>query len=263
MNLDMGARLQARKHDLYHAIRTLDRDHSDGSIDADSYRTTRERYEREAASILERLDALDAAPYSGVPSMVLPARRRLIMAATGGVVLVAIALFLVGAVRARTGTAAITGDVGATGAAMNRTADSPVLTAQARVRAHPRDLSAQLDLASAYVDAGNLATANSTYLHAIALAPNRPEARTMYAMFQGSDGHVRRALAQLAGVERSHPAYSKAWLVDGLLSSRLRAGLPRAIRAWRRFLALSPRASVAPQVRSLLAGAQRAARKGS
>jgi hypothetical protein len=83
----------------------------------------------------------------------------------------------------------------------------------------------------------------------------------MYAMFRGFGGDATGALVQLSLVEREHPAYAKAWLIDGLLSSRVPAGLPRAITAWHQFLTLSPHAAIAPQVRTLLASAQRAQKK--
>lgn len=80
----------------------------------------------------------------------------------------------------------------------------------------------------------------------------------MYAIFQSSMGGSRKALSQLALVERLHPTYAKVWLVDGLIASRLRGQLPRAVHAWKQFLRLAPRAPVAAQVRVLLASAERA-----
>jgi len=103
------SQLEARKLELYDAIRTLDRDRGEGTIDVESYSRARSRFELEAAAILERLDHLID------PSPVLVRRnsqRRLAIIATAGVILLAVALFLGGALRARTGNAAITGDIG-------------------------------------------------------------------------------------------------------------------------------------------------------
>jgi cytochrome c-type biogenesis protein CcmH/NrfG len=130
-----------------------------------------------------------------------------------------------------------------------------VSAARNSVENHPGDPNAELQLATAYINAKDNRAANEAYQSAIQLAPHRPEARTLYAMFQGSGGNDRQALSQLALVERDNPSYAKAWLVDGLLSSRVVSGLPRAIHSWRRFLALSPHATIAPQVRALLASA--------
>jgi cytochrome c-type biogenesis protein CcmH/NrfG len=253
--------LEARKRDLYDAIRTLDRDRKDGVIDGDVYHDARSRYETEAAGILERLDQLQASTPVAFNSASPRSNRRLVVVGAGVAVLFAVALFLGGALRARTGTAAITGDVGQTTPAPVSAQSPQVLAAQGTVNAHPRDPNAELSLATAYVDVKDNRAANTAYLRAIRLAPHLPEARTMYAMFKGSGGDTTGALAQLSLVEREHPAYAKAWLVDGLLSSRVTAGLPRAIKAWHQFLALSPHASIAPQVRTLLASAEQAQKK--
>lgn len=261
MNQETRSHLEGRKRDLYHAIRILDRDHRDEVIDGEAYDGARSRYEREAAGILERLDQLDESVAIAPRTAMVGSKRRLAIIGGGGMIALATALFLAGALRARTGTAGITGDIGqATPAPVSRQA-APVLAALTRVRIHPRDPNAQLELAAAYVNARDNRAANTAYLRAIQLAPHQSEARTMYAMFEGSGGDATRALAQLSVVEREHSGYAKAWLVDGLLSSRVPAGLARAIRSWRRFLVLSPHAAIAPQVRTLLASAERARKK--
>lgn len=250
--------LEGEKHDLYDAIRALDRDRRDGSIDGAAYQGARRRYELEAAAILERLDRLDTTAPDPATAARATSNRRLMMVGTGVLVVLAIVILLGSAVRARTGTAAITGDVGQATPAPPSALSPQVLAAQARVRAHPGDADAVLELATAYINAKDNGSADAAYQRAIALAPHRPEPRTMYAMFKGSSGDSRIALVQLALVEHQHPNYAKAWLVDGLLSSRVPTGLTRAIRAWRRFLVLSPHVAIAPQVRALLANAERA-----
>lgn len=258
MNRAMRSQLEDRKLELYDAIRTLDRDRGEGAVDGEAYRRTRARFELEAAGVLERLDRLTE------PSPVRTGRdssRRLALFGTAGVIVLAVAVVLGGAVRARTGTAAITGDVGQATPVPSSPLSSQVLAARNVVENHPGDPNAELQLATAYINAKDNRAANETYERAIQLAPHRPEARTLYAMFQGSGGNDRQALSQLSLVERDNPSYAKAWLVDGLLSSRLVSGLPRAIQSWRRFLALSPHATIAPQVRALLASALKAERR--
>jgi cytochrome c-type biogenesis protein CcmH/NrfG len=252
VNRETRSQLEDRKLELYDAIRTLDRDRGAGAVDGEAYRRARARFELEAAGILERLDHL--AEPSPVPTR-RDSSRRLALMGTAGVIVLAVAVLLGGAVRARTGSAAITGDVGQATPAPSSAPSSQVLAARNMVEKHPRDPNAELQLATAYIDAKDNRAANEAYQRAIQLAPRRPEARTLYAMFQGSGGNDRQALSQLARVERDNPSYPKAWLVDGLLSSRVVSGLPRAIHSWRRFLALSPHATIARQVRSLLASA--------
>ena len=252
MNRETRHQLEDRKHELYDAIRTLDRDRGEGAVDGEAYRRARVRFELEAAGILERLDRLDD-PAPGLNTRT--SSRRLALIASVGVVVLAVAVLLGGAVRSRTGTAAITGDVGQATSAPISGPSTQVLAARSLVENHPGDPNAELQLATAYINAKDNRSANEAYQRAIQLAPHRPDARTLYAMFQGSSGNDQQALAQLALVERDHPAYAKAWLVDGLLSSRVVSGLPRAIHSWRRFLVLSPHATIAPQVRALLASA--------
>jgi cytochrome c-type biogenesis protein CcmH/NrfG len=260
MRGETRAVVEGRKRELYDAIRTLDRDRRDGLIDVEAYNDARTRYELEAAGLLQRLDLLEQT--LSVPGGAAAAgSRRLLIIGAGAVVVLAIALFLGGALRARTGTAAITGDVGQSTPAPISGQPPQVLLAQAEVSSHPQDPNAELALATAYINVKDNGAANAAYVRAIKLAPHRPEARTMYAMFKGSGGDTKSAVVQLSLVEQQHPAYAKAWLVDGLLSSRVPTGLPRAIRAWRRFLELAPHVPIAAQVQSLLASAERAQKK--
>lgn len=263
MSPNVRSRLEDQKRGLYDAIRTLERDSIEGNIDTVSYLDTRRRYEQEAAAILERLDLLEDLAAS-VPSTALrSSKRHLVVVATGGAVVLAIAVFLGSALRARTGTAAITGDVGQAAPAPVSGISAQVQSALGQIVARPWDPNAELALATAYINAKDNRQADLAYRRAIQLGPRRPEARTMYAMFQGSQGNTKLALAQLVLVEREHPAFARAWLIDGLLSSRVPAGLPRAIRSWHTFLVLSPRVSIAPQVQTLLASAERIERRKS
>src|SRR5437588_4137891 len=139
MKGETPAVLEGRKRELYDAIRTLDRDRRDGLIDAEAYRDARARYELEAAGILERLDLLERTVPAADDAPIVEARRRLPIIGAGAVVILAIALFLGGALHARTGTAAITGDIGQATPAPAVGQSPQVLQAQARVSSHPRD----------------------------------------------------------------------------------------------------------------------------
>jgi cytochrome c-type biogenesis protein CcmH/NrfG len=255
------ASLEARKQELFSALRQLQRDHDDGVIDRTAYEGTRRRYETEAAEVLERLDRLSG---QVTPTRVSRAasRRMLMVAVAAAVVAAAIAIFLASALHARTGNAAITGDVGSAPAVTATTASSRIMAAQRAVAVRPRDVNAELQLAGAYLDAGDTRNADRTYQRAARLDPRRPEGPTMHAMLLGSGGHVAKGLTAIRAVERAHPWYAKAWFVDGLLASRTPGGLARAIHAWRVFLTLAPHSSVALEVRALLATAENVQRRG-
>lgn len=247
--------LQARKHDLYTAIRTLTRDYEDGTVDDAVYQKARDRYEREAAQVLERLDALAVAPLSP-PGMAR--RTRLdawpaVLIATG-LVAGAVVLFLVAAVHNR-GAGTITGSqpiTGPTAAPVATAAAAPLRTAQLQTRHHPTSVPAWLALGNAYLSAGNPREADRAFRTASRLAPGRPEARTLDALALAAEGRFTPALTLLSNVERSRPAYAKAWLTDGLIAARRSPGIPRAIRAWKRFLTLAPHSPVSAQVRASL-----------
>jgi cytochrome c-type biogenesis protein CcmH/NrfG len=244
--------LQARKRDLYAAIRTLARDRDEGTIDETAYRAARERYEREAAGILERLDTLAEAGVQPAARGTRTTAWPLVLVGLGLVVL-AVALFLVGALRAR-GTGTITGSQPAapTSAPVATAVPAQVLAARKQTRLQPRSVSAWLALGNAYLSSGTPSAADGAFRTAGRLAPGRPEAPTLDALALAAEGKVTPALRLLTQVERAHPTYARAWLTDGLIASRRAPGVPRAIRAWKRFLALQPNSPVSAEVRSSL-----------
>jgi cytochrome c-type biogenesis protein CcmH/NrfG len=176
--------------------------------------------------------------------------------------LAAVAIFLVAAVRDR-GNGAITGDAQPVVSTPTALASPALLAAEKSVRLHPTSAIAYVNLGNAYLSANNSSAADKAFLRAMSLAPGRPEAKTMHALIMASTStRPVRALALLRQVEIAHPGYSHAWLVDGLLSSRVRSTFPRAVDAYQHFLALEHRAAVTPQVRVLLAGLRRVERAG-
>ena len=253
------AALLARKRDLYASIRMLEQDFEDGMIDAESYRHARSRYETEAADILQRMDAMPRdEPHSGAGrSISSPSSRstRVAIAVSGALVAVAIPLLLVSAIHGRSTTAAISVRAPAPPTV------SPVLaSAQRNARAHPHDVSALLELGNAYLHSGQAAAADRSYVTALKVNPGNPLASTLHAMVVGSTGQYASALRIVRGVERAHPSFARAWLLDGLFAGRTRGGYRESIAAWRHFLRLQPHGAAANQVRQLIAVSQRAAR---
>jgi cytochrome c-type biogenesis protein CcmH/NrfG len=192
----------------------------------------------------ERLDGLQ-----GVETSAPRATPRLAWVAWPGLglVLAAVLLFLVGALHPRGANGTVTGDVPTTAPL-----SSAIQVAERNVVAHPRSVDARLALGNAYLDAGKNGPADRSYRAAMHLAPSRPEAPTLDAMALGAEGKTGRALLQLGAVERSHPTYARAWLLDGLLSSKSRSTYPRARTAWSRFLRLEPRNPLSRSVRTWL-----------
>lgn len=237
--------LLARKTDLYHAIEVLDRDRADGTIDPDSYQDMRRQYELEAAGILEQLDRL---PVEGEPRRSI--RRPWLTFATLGIVVVAVAVILIGALHGRSGTQAITGDGG-------QAAMSPVQVAQAQVKQHPTSYIAYLRLGQADQNAKRVPAAERAYRQAMILNPRRPEAPTLEAMILIANGRRVQAMRLLTTAKNNNPSYARAWLLDGLAAAHDAGDRNRAIRDFKTFLRLQPKGAVAATVRQLLAAEQK------
>jgi cytochrome c-type biogenesis protein CcmH/NrfG len=245
----MDTRLLERKRELYDALHTLDRDLVEGQIDAEAYGHLRTRYEDEAADVLEAIDKQT----SGIDEHSLRASRPRpgTMKVMGiGALIAAAAIFLASALHAGSATAITPTAVPTSGTS------TAITRALATVAQHPRQLSSLLALGGAYMDARDATDADKTYRSAIPLAPSDPEPRVLDSVALSALGKTSEAEATLHSVEVSHPAFARAWLLDGLLSSRNAKTLPRAIAAWKHFLKLQPRGRVAVTVRQLLARAE-------
>jgi tetratricopeptide (TPR) repeat protein len=261
---DSRSQLLTRKRDIFAAVRLLEQDHHDGAMDDAAYRAARRRYELEAAEILQRLDALPPEPQLEGPALRAVSRTagsnrsRMIVGATGAVVVAAIALFLLTALHPRSGSQTITGNGGQALPATAAPTSPQLRAAERAVVLHPRSVDALINLGNAYLNAGQPALADRSYRRAIQLAPGEPQAQTLDAVAIASEGRFAQALAILRKIERDHPTYSRAWLTDGLLSSRSPSSYPRAIAAFERFLALDPHSSVSSQVRQSIQAMKRA-----
>lgn len=257
--------LLSRKRDLYTAIRLLDGDREDGSIDEASYRSTRARYEREAADIVERLDALPDLPEepARVERVVTGSTRgpyRYVLAVALGLLGLALALFLIAGLRSRGAGESITGSQPGVASTPVPLVSAAVRSAEARVREQPRNAGARIGLGNAYLNAGQAAAADQSYRQAMALDPRQPEAATLHAMVLGSTGRSPQAVALLRRIEATHPRFARAWLMEGIVLAQNRRGYSGAVAAWKRFLELDPHSPVASQVNRMIANTEKAER---
>src|SRR5919206_2786227 len=90
--------LEARKRELFDAIRLLEQDREDGLMDEVAYASSRRRYELEAAEVLERLDHL---PHERKERTTGRSTLWIALSALG-LVMVALAIFLVSSLQHRT-----------------------------------------------------------------------------------------------------------------------------------------------------------------
>jgi cytochrome c-type biogenesis protein CcmH/NrfG len=251
----MDATLLDRKRELYDALHTLDRDLAEGSIDAEAYEAMRNRYEEEAATVLQQIDAEQRRRgFVGIAPCGDPPKRRTTSGRVKAIAilasLTAVGIFLASALHARSATTAAPTPIA--------TSSTPtaITAALASVAQHPHRVSALLALGNAYMDSRDTRDAEAAYRRAGALAPNNPEPQVLVATALASAGRRTEAEAILRRVETAHPAFARAWLLDGLLSARSSGTLPHAAVAWKHFLKLQPRGTVAQTVRRLLAAAE-------
>lgn len=253
---DTRTQLLGRKRDLIESLRILEQDSDDGDIDQGAYQRTRERYEREAALVLERLDACGSEDPVAAPKRESPKWLRLGLPLA--IVAAAVVIFLISSLSGRTSNESITGlQPGVVGAGV--VAPPAVVAAEHAVTAHPGSVDALLALGNAYMTAGDGASAQRVFGQLMRVKPADPRAPTLEALILAASNRYQRALSLLASVEARDPAYARAWLTDGLVSSRRRQTLGRAIHVFRRFLTLQPKGRIAADVRVSLARLERLA----
>jgi len=243
--------LTVSKRDLFAAIRALEQDHEDGAVSDGTYRSMRDRLEQQAAEVLEQLDSLAQNRPAPVRTGGGAGRRsrRMLTVATLALVLAAIGIFLTGALTQRGAGGTITGNGTVPTAGSVSQSPPAVRSAERLVARSPNDVAARIALGNALFQSGQIAAADASYRRAIILDPRRPEAPTLRATLLGYVGQRSDGLAIVHQVERGHPAYARAWLVNGMLAAGKRGGHHEAIAAWKRFLALDPHGTVAAQVR--------------
>lgn len=246
--------LLARKGDAFAALRVLEQDREDGLIDEGTYMAAKQRQEQEAAELLAQLDARGIDDRSTpnehrVSPRPLAHRQLLVLVAAIMCVAGAVA-FLVAAVHQRAPGGTITG---AAGQGSSSASGQPALSLQAAqqtVYRHPRSYEALVNLGTAYLQNGRVMEADLSYQAAMRVDPTRATAPTFHAMLLGAVRRYSQSLTLLSKVERDHPGYARAWLMDGILSSRTKRGRERAVTAWLRFLLLEPNSNLAPKVRN-------------
>lgn len=244
--------LLTRKSDVLEALRILEQDRTDGLVDDGAYAAARQHYEHEAAQLLAQLDALDVANAATPPknrASAYRARWGLLVATATTLCVVGALVYLIAAVHQRAPGEGITGSTGQGRSVTSGPSGLSLQAAQQAVYQHPRSYEALVNLGTAYLQNGRVMEADLSYQSAIGIDPSRAAAPTFHAMLLGAVKRYGQALALLNKVERDHPAYARAWLMDGILSSHTRTGKERAIAAWLRFLLLEPQSDLAPKVR--------------
>lgn len=251
--------LEDRRLALLLALRDLEESRESGALDESEYARLRAETEGRIARVLRALDARRTAPPStratgnggrGGPSR--PSGPRWVSAfLVGATVLVVTVPTLLSSVAGRAPGGLITGDLAGGGAPADRLAFF-----ETRVRAHPRDVAARLDLAHRYLDAGRVGEASDQYVAALRLDQDNGEAHAHLGLVLFTAGRPELGLEEVGRALRVEPRYPEALFFKGLI---LLEGLGRpraAAEALRAYLDLAPFGAEREQAQRLLEDAE-------
>ena len=279
-----------RRRALRH-LRDLDEDLARGKLDEDGYLAWRADAEARAVAVLRALEAREAngellaamrevrgaagpvrrgagkAPRAKDPGS-QPARRwgRLAIGGVAAAVVVAVAVVLLaGAESNRDGDQTITGGVaGQSGQASGQAGaeapaqagagapEPPLAVFEQRVREHPNDVAARLDLGQRYLEAGRLREATTEYLAAVKLEPGNLEANTSLGLLLFQSGLPEQGLRSVDRALAGDPRYPEALYAKGIILFMGLRQSAAAADAFRAYLAAAPFGSHREAVQQLL-----------
>jgi cytochrome c-type biogenesis protein CcmI len=250
--------LEDERAALVQALRDLDRDHESGLLTDDDHRALRSETEARAVAVLRTLEARDgdgelAAGIKDLRPATPPdgrhgRTRRILIRALGGALLVAVVVLLaIGAARPRSSEESITGTQ----------QGDPIAFFQGRVRQHPGDVAARLDLADRYLAAGNVEGAIAQYLSALKIDPENPEARATLGFLLYKAGKAKDGLGQVNQALRTAPQDPEALYFKGVILLDGVHQPDQAARAFEEYLGAAPFGARRTEVEDLLARARR------
>jgi tetratricopeptide (TPR) repeat protein len=235
--------LDDRRTALLRSLADLEVSRAEGALDEPEYLRLRERTQERMTRVLRAIDRRDAA---GVAVAVVEAEPdgHAAAAATeprtvpawavavliGGTVLAVVVASLARDAEPR--TAAV--------ATPNANADDPLAFFEQRVKDHPDDLAARLDLAHRYLDAGMMEKALSEYAVALDMDPDDAEALAHVGLIFFQAERYDDALQYVDHALRTDPNYPEGLFIRGVILLR---GLHRpqdAIQAFEAYLEAAP-----------------------
>ncbi|MGH2636317.1 MAG: tetratricopeptide repeat protein [Actinomycetota bacterium] len=134
------------------------------------------------------------------------------------------------------------------------TSDDPFAFFEQRVRDHPNDLAARLDLAHRYLDAGRIEEALAEYAVALELDPDDAEAHAHVGMILYLSDRPEEALGEVETALEAAPDYPEALFIRGVIQL---CGLDRggaATDSFERYLDVAPFGSERGASEELIAG---------
>ena len=263
---DAREQLLEAKRAAVRALRELEFEHAAGHVSDDDYTELRTRYETEAAAILTELDRL--APAAAPAPAPLPAvprpsawRHPAALAVTGGMLLVFGVAVGVGIVRytepdttanmPQAGTRPLADLTPGPGAGTPTPGDGAS-------RVPPEVLRGMLDAARQALFAGEYGQAIQAYQAVLKRDPQNVDAMTHLGLIVAIGGHADTALETFDKALALDPNYGPALLYRGQVLYDAKRDVPGAIRAWERFLAVTPPGEDRARVAKLIDDARKA-----
>lgn len=247
--------LDEERRTLISALRDLDEDRAAGDLEEGEYRALRVETERRAVSVMRELEARDRLP-ADLGEVRPPERpdraggRRtglLPGLVAAGLTVALLAVALPGAVRDRGAGEEITGaEVGG----------DPLSFFEERVREHPDDLAARLDLADRYLAEGEVSGAIEQYTEALRIDPGNAEAHARLGFLLFRAGRPQEGLAEVDRALETDPRYPEALYFRGAILFSLQRPA-EAEAALRDYLEAAPFGAYREDARDLLSDLRR------
>ncbi len=258
--------LDDRREALLRSLADLEEAHASGALDEAGYLRLREQTVGRMARVLRALDRRDAAPPGSATAIALQGApgggRRRSAAEPRRVPPWAVAVLIGGTVLAVVVASLARDAEPQLQASTPRASDDPLGFFERRVREHPDDLAARLDLAHRYLDAGMVEDALSEYAVALELDPDDAEALAHVGILLYQNGRPEEALRSVDRALSTDPRYPEGLFIRGVILLR---GLDRpeeAISTFETYLDAAPFGVERQTAKDLIAEA-RAATDGS
>ena len=242
--------LEDRRAALLRSLADLEEAHAEGALEEPEYLRLRERTESRMARVLRAIDRRDEPQDGGGNAIAVAepdpeadghAMRTAAPAEPKKVPPWAVAVLIGGTVVAvLVASLARDAEPQAQASSPNATAQDPLTFFEQRVKEHPDDLAARLDLAHRYLDAGMTEKALSEYAVALDMDPDDAEALAHVGLIFFQAERYDDALRYVDHALKTDPRYPEALFIRGVILLR---GLHRpqeAIAAFETYLDAAP-----------------------
>lgn len=254
--------LEDRRVALLRSLADLEEAHASGVLEDADYRRLRGDTESRIARLLRAIDGRRSprpavATDGGAIALEVEAPDRP-GRTTGRVPPWAVAILLASTVLAVAVTGLLREAEPAAVESAPATSDDPFAFFEQRVRDHPNDLAARLDLAHRYLDANRIEEALEEYAVALELDPDDAEAHAHIGLILYASHQPEEALASVDRALETAPGYPEALFIRGAILLR---GLDRpeeAIEAFEAYLAAAPFGQERGTAQQLIAEAEAA-----